>query len=135
MNRMDDESGDQKKLRIGRVFSLVSGLAWLGSDRGATQMFITPSLGAPQASHLPSGLIRPRPRLGLPNSFARSIRGVDATVWAAVCETVWAWVTEGRIASAATAAKNTVRMRGSPSGAQLWEIGRASWRERVEISV
>ena len=43
---------------------------------GATNTFITPSAGAENASHLPSGEISGAPRSGLPNSTLRGIRSV-----------------------------------------------------------
>src|ERR1700730_1551929 len=75
MNRMDPESGAQKYSRIGRVFSLVTARALVKSDLGASQILSTPSSGAIQDSHFPSGLTRPATRLGLPNSLLRSISG------------------------------------------------------------
>src|SRR3984893_15717821 len=75
MNRMDLESGAQKYSRIGRVFSPVTARAFVKSDLGASQILSTPSSGAIQDSHFPSGLTRPATRLGLPNSLLRSISG------------------------------------------------------------
>src|SRR5258706_14416107 len=77
----------QKCWRIGRTFSSVSGFAFDGSEDGATQMFSTPSRGAIQEIHLPSGLMRPCTLLGVPKNDARGIistcacdmSGMDAT--------------------------------------------------------
>src|SRR5438270_4715285 len=63
----------QKCWRIGRTFSSVSGFAFDGSSAGATQMFSTPSRGAIQETHLPSGLTRPWVLVGLPKKVARGI--------------------------------------------------------------
>src|SRR3954470_11097966 len=62
---------------MGRLVSAVSGLAALGFATGAIQILSTPSRGAIQASHSPFGLTRPATLLGLPNSFALSIRGTS----------------------------------------------------------
>src|SRR5438105_12332038 len=75
MNRIDLESGAQKYSRIGRGFSLVTACALVKSDLGASQILSTPSSGAIQDSHFPSGLTRPATRLGLPNNLLRSISG------------------------------------------------------------
>src|ERR1700694_2405228 len=84
MNRIDLESGAQKYSRIGRVFSLVTACALVKSDLGASQILSTPSSGAIQDSHFPSGLTRPATRLGLPNSLLRSISGADASAAVAI---------------------------------------------------
>src|SRR3954470_10880517 len=60
---------------MGRLVSAVSGLAALGFATGDIQMLSTPSRGAIQASHSPFGLTRPATLLGLPKTFALSIRG------------------------------------------------------------
>ena len=79
MNRIVFESGDQKVVRIGRIFSAVSGLAWAGSLTGATHTFSTPSRGAIHDSHLPSGLIWPAALVGLPKILrARSAARLSA---------------------------------------------------------
>ncbi len=59
----------------------------VGSLAGAIQTFITPSLGARQLSHLPSGLIWPAVRVGLPNRCSRGISGA-ASAFALAC---WRW--------------------------------------------
>src|SRR5262245_55199779 len=90
---------------MGRTFSDVRARALAGSAAGATQTFITPSFGASQDSHLPSGLSRPAARLGLPNSLVRSISG--GAVSGAANEAV-------AMAAAATAqARRRRRMAGS----------------------
>ncbi len=76
MNSSILESGDQNWVRMGRVFSAVSGLALSSASSGATHTFMTPSRGAIQDSHLPSGLMCPAVLVGLPNILARSIKGV-----------------------------------------------------------
>src|SRR5450432_3775275 len=63
----------QKCWRIGRVFSDVRGFAFERSPTGAAQMFSTPSRGAIQEIHLPSGLTRPWVFSGLPKKSARGI--------------------------------------------------------------
>jgi hypothetical protein len=63
----------QKCWRIGRTFSSVSGFALEGSEAGATQMLSTPSRGAIQEIHRPSGLMRPCALVGLPKKVARGI--------------------------------------------------------------
>src|SRR5438309_6711299 len=77
MNRICLESGDQKYERTGRCRSSVMGLALCGLETGATQTLRTPSRGAVQLSHLPSGEIRPFALTGLPKSLARSMRGTE----------------------------------------------------------
>src|SRR3954462_2108459 len=77
MNRMRLESGDQKYWRTGRSRSFVIGLAASGLSTGATHRLRTPSRGAVQLSHLPSGEIRPLALTGLPKSLARSISGTE----------------------------------------------------------
>src|SRR6185436_17019757 len=84
----------QKCWRIGRTFSSVSGLAYDGSEAGATQMFSTPSRGAIHEIHLPSGLMSPWTLLGLPRNEARGISSTSVTC---------AIVTAGMAASAQAA--------------------------------
>src|SRR5690349_9036782 len=103
MNMIWVESGDQKYSRTGRSRSLVSGLAASGLSTGATQTLSTPSRGAVQLSHFPSGEIRPFALTGLPNSFVRSISGTELMsaavegVAARIVDAVNARVKNGRI--------------------------------------
>ena len=77
----------QKCWRIGRTFSSVRGFAFAGSEEGATQMFSTPSRGAIQEIHLPSGLMRPCTLLGLPKNDARGIISTCASDMAGMAAT------------------------------------------------
>jgi hypothetical protein len=73
----------KEKNGIGRSFALVIRRASAGLSNGAIKTFITPSCGAIQPSHFPSGLRVPPLRTGLPNRASRVIRGtwVMATPW------------------------------------------------------
>src|ERR1700682_1037464 len=88
----------QKCWRIGRVFSSVSGLAFARSPAGATQMLSTPSRGAIQEIHLPSGLTRPCVFSGLPK---KSARGISSTP----LDCAWAGVAMAPMNAAAASSK------------------------------
>src|SRR4051812_1434224 len=66
---------------MGRLVSAVRARAALGSAAGATKTLRTPSRGAIQLSHLPSGDRRPAALVGLPKNFSRAISGTPS--WAA----------------------------------------------------
>jgi hypothetical protein len=102
MNRIRLESCAQKCERIGRVRSLVSGLAWSMAPTGATQTFSTPSRGAMYESQRPSGLTVPATLLGFPKRAERGISGVISACEAARAAPAGA-VTANRAASAAAA--------------------------------
>jgi hypothetical protein len=87
MNNICRLSGDQKYCLIGRLVSAVSGRADFGSAAEATKMLSTPSRGAIQLSHLPSGDRRPATWVGLPKIFSRGMSGT------------FVWATAGRAAT------------------------------------
>ena len=58
--------------------TVTTGDATMDLGRGAIQMLSTPSTGASQLSHFPSGLRRPCAFVGLPNRCSRGISGVSA---------------------------------------------------------
>src|SRR5450830_1513745 len=96
MNSTVFESGDQKLLRIGRVFSSVSGLACARLLAGATHRFSTPSRGAIHDNHLPSGLSLAAVLVGLPKILPRSISGTSAA---------GDWATAGKILASSKAGR------------------------------
>lgn len=82
----------------------MTALAAAGFDDGATQMLSTPSTGAVQLSHLPSGEMRAFALTGLPNSTSRGISGT----------LVWATATPLTRLAAAVAARSSWRMKILP---------------------